>query len=79
MRLVESGGCGDTYGYRIVRLGYERFLSCFMDLLGADRVFVLFFFVVVGWWICERERGGEEGGRVNFVLCMCVCFWFLWI
>ena len=27
MRLVESGGEGDTYGYRIVRLEYERFLS----------------------------------------------------
>ena len=60
MRLVESGGEGDTYGYRIVRLEYERFLSCFMNLFVCGSC-ELCFVVVVGWWICERERGGEEG------------------
>ena len=58
MRLVESGGEGDTYGYRIVRLEYERFLSCFMDLCVCGSCELVFCFVE--WWICERERWGEE-------------------
>ena len=62
MRLVESGGCGDTYGYRIVRLGYERFLSCFMDLLGADRVSCVIVLLLDDDFVRgrEREKRGEE-------------------